>query len=166
MFLIVSKQFGSSAATEFLKFLCQLTCDAQLPVRHDGSARLKGFKKPVRRFKKKCRLLAFSRYPQFAFALAVFHRKKSTERESVGGKSRTEQSREDGRWSWDNRKREFATDAFANEAHSWIRKSRGPSVGNQRNTFTSAKALDQLSGARRFIMFMVADKGLFDSEMF
>ena len=29
MCLVVCKQFGSSAATEFLKFFCQLTCDAR-----------------------------------------------------------------------------------------------------------------------------------------
>src|SRR4029077_5934324 len=81
MCLIVCKQFGSSAAAEFLKFFCQLTCDAQLPFRHNGTASLKCFKKPVRRFKKKRRLIAFSCYPQFALASAAFHRKKSTERE-------------------------------------------------------------------------------------
>src|SRR6516165_5111058 len=101
MCLIVCKQFGSGAATEFLKFFCQLTCDAQLPLRHDAAASLKCFKKPVRRFKKKRRFLGFSCYPQFPLALAALHRKKSTERESLGGKSGTEQSREDGRCSGD-----------------------------------------------------------------
>src|SRR5207245_10415138 len=79
VYLIVCKQFGSSAATEFLKLFCQLACDAQLPIRHDGTASLKCFKKPVRRFKKKRRLLTFSCSPQFVLALAAFHRKKSTE---------------------------------------------------------------------------------------
>jgi hypothetical protein len=98
--------------------------------------------------------------------LAAFHRKKSTERELFGGKSRTEQSHEDRRWSWDNRKRQFANDAFANDAQPWIGKSRCPSVCNQCNVLASGKALDQLSRAGRFIMLVVADKGLFDSEMF
>src|SRR6188474_602968 len=77
--LIVCKQFGSSAATEFFEFFCQLTCDAQLPVRHHRIAGVKCFKKPVRRFKKKRGLLAVSCYPQFALASAAFHRKKSSE---------------------------------------------------------------------------------------
>ena len=93
MCLIVSKQFGSSAATELFKFLCQLTCDAQLALRDDDTASVKRFKKPIRRFKKKRRLLAFSCYPQFALASAAFHRKKSTEREFLGRKSGTEQTR-------------------------------------------------------------------------
>src|SRR4029450_7353975 len=122
----------------------QLTCDAQLPVRHDGIASPKRFKKPVRRFKKKRRLLAFSCYPQFALASAAFHRKESTEREFLGRKSGTEQSDQNRRGSGDNRKRQVATDAFANEAQPWIRKSRCPSVCNQRNVFALGKALDQL----------------------
>src|SRR6516225_4395402 len=93
MRLIVYKQFGSNAATEFLKFFCQLTCDAQLPLRHDAAARLEGFNEPVRRFKKNRRLLAFNCNSQFALALAAFNRNKSTERELLGRKSRTEQSR-------------------------------------------------------------------------
>src|SRR5262249_23050696 len=144
--------------TEFLKFLCQLTCDAQLPPRHYGTASLKCFKKPVRRFKKKRRLLAFSCYPQFALALAAFDRKKSTEREFLGRKSGTEKSRDDRRWAGDNGKRQFANDAFANEAHPWIGKSRCPGVCNQRDAFASGEALDQLSRARCFIMLVVADK--------
>src|SRR5512132_2367806 len=95
MCLIVCTQFGSSAATEFLKFFCQLACDAQLPFRHNGTASLKCFKKPVRRFKKKRRPTAFNCYPQFALASAAFHRKKSTEREFLARKSGTEQSRGD-----------------------------------------------------------------------
>src|SRR5713101_10124164 len=95
MCLVVCKQFGSRAATKFLKFFRQLTRDAQLPFRHNGTASLKCFKKPVRRFKKKRRLLAFSCDPQFALASAAFHRKKSTEREFLGRKSGTEQSRGD-----------------------------------------------------------------------
>ena len=166
MCLIVCKQFGSSAATEFLKFLCELTCDAQLALRDDGTASLKRFKKPVRRFKKKRRLLAFSCYPQFALASAAFHRKKSTEREFLGRKSGTQQSRRDRRGSRDDRKRQFATDAFANKAQPWIGKTRRASVCNQRNVFAFGKALDQLSRARRFIMFVVADKWFFDLEMF
>src|SRR6478672_11557030 len=92
MRLIVCQQFGSSAATEFLKLFCQLTRDAELPLRHDGSAGMKCFKKPVRRFKKKRRFLAFGCCPQFALALAAFQRKKSTEGEFLGRKSGTEQS--------------------------------------------------------------------------
>src|SRR5213080_3279925 len=95
MRLVVCKEFCSRSATEFLKFFRQLTCNAQLPFRHNGTPSLKCFKKPVRRFKKKRRLLAFSCHPQFALALAAFHRKKSTEREFVRGKSGTGQSRED-----------------------------------------------------------------------
>ena len=166
MCLVVCKQFGSSAATEFLKFFCQLTCDAQSPFWHNGNANLKCFKKPVRRFKKKRRLLAFSCYPQFALASAAFHRKKSTEREFLGRKSRTEQSRGDRGGSRDNSKRQFATDAFANKTLPWIGKSRCASVCDQRDVFALGKALDQFSRARRFIMFVVADKGLFDLEMF
>src|SRR4029077_1866180 len=159
--LIVCKQFGSSAATEFLKFFCQLTCDAQLPFRHNGTASLKCFKKPVRRLKKKRRLIAFSCYPQFALASAAFHRKKSTKREFLGRKSGTEQSDQNRRWSGDDCKRQFAINAFANEAQPWIRKSRCSSICNQRNVFASGKAVDQLSRSRRFIMFVVADQGLF-----
>src|SRR4029077_13042287 len=95
MCLVVCKQFGGIAATKFLKFFCQLACDAQLPFRHNGIASLKCFKKPVRRFKKKRRLLAFSRYPQFALALAAVHRKKPTEQEFLGRTSGTDQSSED-----------------------------------------------------------------------
>ena len=43
MCLIVCKQFGSSAATELFKFLCQLTCDAQLPLRDNGTASAEAF---------------------------------------------------------------------------------------------------------------------------
>ena len=166
MCLIVSKQFGSSAATELFKFLCHLTCNAQLALGDNDTASAKRFKKPIRRFKKKRRLLAFSCYPQFALASAAFHRKKSTERESVGSKSGTKQSRRDRRWAGDNRKWQFAINAFPNKAQPWIGKTRRASVCNQRNVFASTKALDQLSRARRFIMFVVADKGLFDLEMF
>src|SRR6266536_1426643 len=162
MCFVVCKQFGSSAATEFLKFFRQLACDAQLPFRHYGNASLKCFKKPVRRFKKKRRLLAFSCYPQFALASAAFHRKKSTEREFLGRKSGTDQSDRNRRGSGDNRKRQVATDAFANKAQPWIGKTRRASVCNQRDVFASGKALDQFSRARRFIMFVVADKRLFD----
>src|SRR5262245_56675564 len=166
MRFIVCKQFGSIAAAEFLKFFCQFTRNAQLPVRHDCTASVKCFNKPVGRFKKKRRLLAFSCYPQFALASAAFHRKKSTERESLGGKSGTDQSREDGRWAGHNRKRQFAINAFANKAQPWIGKTRRASVCNQGNVFPSGKALDQLSRTRRFIVLVVADKGLFDLEMF
>src|SRR4029078_13463627 len=122
MGLIVGKQFCSSAATEFLKFLCQLTRNAQLPVRHNATASLKCFEKPVRRLEKECRLLVFGRDPQFALASTAFHRKKSTEREFLGRKSRTEQSHHNRRRSGDDRERQFATDAFANKAHPWIRQ--------------------------------------------
>src|SRR5262249_36586052 len=166
MRFIVCQQFGSIAATKFLKFFCQLTRNAQLPIRHDRTASLKCFNKPVGRFKKKRRLLAFSCHPQFALASAAFHRKKSTERESLGGKSGTNQSREDGRWTGHNRKRQFTIDAFANKAQSWIGKTRHASVCYQGNVVASGKALDQLSRTRRFIVFVVADKGLFDLEMF
>src|SRR4051794_33921418 len=104
MCLIVCKQFASSAATELFEFLRQLTCNAQLPARHDGTAGVKRFKKPVRRFKKKHRLLAFGCYPQFALASAAFHRKKSAERKFLGRKSGTEQSGDNRRWSRKNRK--------------------------------------------------------------
>jgi hypothetical protein len=60
MCLVVCEQFGSSAPTKFLKLFCQLTSDAQLPVRHDGTASLKCFKQTVGRFKKKCRFFAFA----------------------------------------------------------------------------------------------------------
>ena len=43
MCLIVCKQFGSSAATEFFKFLCQLTCDAQLALRDNDTASAEAF---------------------------------------------------------------------------------------------------------------------------
>src|SRR5204863_1099107 len=145
MCFIVRKEVGSSAATEFLKFFCQLTCDTQLPVGHDGIASLKCFKKPVRRFKKKRRLLAFSCYPQFALASAAFHRKKSAERKFLGRKSGTEQSGDNRRWSRKNRKWQFATDAFANETQPGIGKTRHAGVCNQRDVFTPGKALDQLS---------------------
>src|SRR6266404_9464317 len=115
MCLVVCKQFGSSAATEFLKFLRQLTCNAQLPFRHNGTASLKCFKKPVRRFKKKRRLVAFSCYPQFALASAAFHRKKSAERKLLGRKPGTDQRDQNRRWSGHDRKQKFATDAFANQ---------------------------------------------------
>src|SRR3982751_3658333 len=87
MCLVVCKQFGSSAATEFLEFLCQLTCDAKLSVCDNRVASVKRFNEPVRRFKKNRGLLAFSCNPQFTLASAAFHWKKSTEREFLGGKT-------------------------------------------------------------------------------
>src|SRR4029077_2573875 len=111
------------------------------------------------RFKKKRRLLAFSCYPQFPLASAAFHRKKSTEREFVGRKSGTEQSGRNRRGSRDNRKRQIATDAFANKAQSRIGKTRRASVCNQRDVLASGEALHQLSRARCFIMFVEADEG-------
>src|SRR4029077_7046372 len=106
--LIVSKQFGSSAATELFKFLCHLTCNAQLALRDNDTASAKRFKKPIRIFKKKRLLIAFSCYPQFALGSAAFHRKKSPERECLVRKSGTEQSRQDRRWAGDNCKWQFA----------------------------------------------------------
>src|SRR5882762_10144709 len=79
MCLIVWKQFGSSAATEFFEFLCQLTCDAQLALRDDDTASVKRFKKPIRRFKKKRGHVAFSCCAHFAVASAAFHRVKAAE---------------------------------------------------------------------------------------
>src|SRR5215216_4307834 len=166
MCLVVCQQLGSNAATKFLEFFCQLTCDAQLPFRHNGVASLKCLEKPVRRFEKKCRFLALSCYPQFALASATFHRKKSTERESLGRKSGTDQSNQNRRGSRDNRKRQVTTDAFANKAQPWIGNTRRASVCNQRDVFATGKALDQLSRPRRFIMFVVADKRFFDIKMF
>jgi len=66
----------------------------------------------------------------------------------------------------DNRKRQVATDAFANEPQPWIRESSVPaSVINA--TFRSGKALDQLSVRAASLCFVVADKrGFFDLEMF
>src|ERR1043166_257922 len=90
MRLVVCMELGSRTPAEFLKFFCQLACDTELPIWHNAIASLKRFKKPVRRFKKKRCLLALSRYPQFALALAAFHRKESTKGELVIGKSRTE----------------------------------------------------------------------------
>ena len=142
MRLIVCPQFGSSAATEFFKFFCQLARDAEMPLRHDATASLKCLKKPVRRFKKKRRLLAFSCCPQFAFALAAFHGKKSTEGEFLGRKSGTEQSDQNRRGSGDDRKRQLAIDALANEAHPWIRQCGCPGVCDQRDVFASGEAFD------------------------
>src|SRR5215469_9094867 len=166
MSLIMCKQFGSGAATEFLKFLCQLTCDAQLAVRHDAAASLKCFEKPIRRFKKKRRLPAFSCCPQFALASSAFHRKKSTEREFLRRESGTEQSHENGRRTGNNCKRQFASDAFANEANPGVRQGGCSGVCDQSNIFALGEAIDQLSRTRRFIMLVIADEGLFDPEMF
>src|SRR5262245_23703350 len=160
------KQLTGGPPTEFFEFLCQFACHAKLPLGHDFIASGERFQQPMGRFKKKGRLLAFSGYPQFALASAAFHRKKSTEREPLGGKSGTDQSREDGRWAGYNRKRHFAINAFADKAQPWIGKTGNASVCNQGNVFASGKALDQLSRTRHFIMFVVANKGLFDLEMF
>ena len=38
MDLIIYKKLAGGAATEFLEFFCQLSCDAKLPIRHDIDA--------------------------------------------------------------------------------------------------------------------------------
>src|SRR5207249_5293516 len=84
MCLIMSQQFGSRAATEFLEFLCQFACNAKLALWHDVEASAKRSHQPIRRFKKYRSFFAFSRCLQFALSLAAFHRNKSTERKLAG----------------------------------------------------------------------------------
>src|SRR6266478_2507889 len=142
MCLIMSQQFGSGAATEFLEFLCQFACNAKLALWHDVEARGKRFHQPIRRFKKYCSFFAFSRFTQFTFALTAFHRKKSTERKFPSRKSGSEQSGQDRRRPGNNREWQVAIDAFANQSQPGIGQSRSAGIGNQRNVVATGKALD------------------------
>ncbi len=110
MCLIMSQQFGSGAATEFLEFLCQFACNAKLALWHGVEASGKRFHQPIRRFKKYCSFFAVSRFTQFTLASAAFHRKKSTERKFLSRKSGPEQSGQDRRRPGNDRERQFAID--------------------------------------------------------
>src|SRR6266550_142857 len=142
MCLIMRQEFGSGAATEFLEFLCQFACNAKLALWYGVEASGKRFHQPMRRFKKYCSFFAFSRFTQFTFALAAFHRKKSTERKFLSRKSGPEQSGQDRRWPGNDRERQVAIDASANQSQPGVGQRGSARVGNQRNVVATGEALD------------------------
>src|SRR6476620_3428922 len=89
MGLVMCEELAGGAAAELLKFFCQLSGDAKLPIRHHIRAGGESFGESLRRLKKNDGLIAFPCCSQLALALPTFNRKKSAKRKFVCRESGT-----------------------------------------------------------------------------
>ena len=117
------------------------------------------------RFKEDCGFLACSGCPELTFALPTFDREKSAEAKLLRRESGTDECGQDRRRPGNDREGQVTSDAFANQSRAGIGKPWRSGVSDKGNGFARREALDQLSGAHRFIVLVITEERLLDSKM-
>lgn len=134
------EEVGAGADSEFFVGLCQLAGDADFSVGEMGRADFERFWQAMRGLEEDAGHFALHRGADVALAASAFWREEAAVEKRFGGKSAADERGEDGARAGQDRVRQAALDAGAQEPVAGVADSGKACVGDDGDVFPTASS--------------------------